>query len=112
MPRASLFLSLLGFRHDYFIFPVAFKTHPRIPHQAKLQVQHSIDGGATYEFKYDATNQWQLESIASENIDLVSGAPDLTKLKTLTATEGGVRALGFTNALYVDVDGNGNFDAP
>jgi len=23
-----------------------------------------------------------------------------------------VRALGFTNALYLDVDGNGDFDAP
>jgi hypothetical protein len=36
----------------------------------------------------------------------------LADLTTLTVAEGGVRALCFTNALYVDVDGNGDFDPP
>jgi hypothetical protein len=38
--------------------------------------------------------------------------PDLTSLSTVTAAENGIRALGVTNALYVDVDQNGVFDAP
>jgi hypothetical protein len=38
--------------------------------------------------------------------------PTLADLTTLTAAEQGVRALGVTNALYLDVDGNGEFDAP
>jgi hypothetical protein len=38
--------------------------------------------------------------------------PDLASLVDNTATEDGTRALGFTNALYVDVDGNAQFDAP
>jgi len=37
--------------------------------------------------------------------------PDLASLVTNTAAESGVRALGMTNALYVDVDGGG-FDPP
>ncbi|MCP3983301.1 MAG: hypothetical protein GY723_02875 [bacterium] len=36
----------------------------------------------------------------------------LAQLKTLDASEGGVRALCYTNALFVDVDGNGSFDEP
>lgn len=38
--------------------------------------------------------------------------PNLAALMTLTATEQGPRALGVTNALFLDVDGNGVFDAP
>jgi len=38
--------------------------------------------------------------------------PDLAALLVNTATEDGTRALGFTNALYADVDGNPGFDAP
>jgi len=38
--------------------------------------------------------------------------PDLTALLDNTATENGTRALGFTNALYVDIDGNAQFDPP
>jgi hypothetical protein len=38
--------------------------------------------------------------------------PTLAELWAVTATESGTRALGFTNALYVDVDGNGEFDPP
>ena len=38
--------------------------------------------------------------------------PSQTDLVEQTVSEPGVRALGFTNALYVDVDGNGVFDAP
>jgi hypothetical protein len=38
--------------------------------------------------------------------------PDLAALIDNTSTEDGTRALGFTNALYVDVDGNAQFDAP
>jgi hypothetical protein len=44
---------------------------------------------------------------SSQNVDLGTGAPDVTKLRALTSEEGGVRALGFTNALWVDVDGDG-----
>jgi hypothetical protein len=36
----------------------------------------------------------------------------LADLMNLTVGEGGVRALCFTNALFVDVDGNGDFDPP
>jgi hypothetical protein len=36
----------------------------------------------------------------------------LGDLTSVTASETGVRALGFTNALFVDVDGDGNFDPP
>ena len=36
----------------------------------------------------------------------------LAQLIALDPSEGGVRALGFTNALFVDVDGNGAFDPP
>ncbi|MFI5318848.1 MAG: hypothetical protein ACHQ6V_04670 [Myxococcota bacterium] len=44
----------------------------------------------------------------------LSGAqnPTLGDLVNVTASESGVRALGFTNALFVDVDGNGDFDPP
>jgi hypothetical protein len=38
--------------------------------------------------------------------------PNLTALETVTASENGIRALGTTNALYVDVDQNGVFDPP
>jgi hypothetical protein len=38
--------------------------------------------------------------------------PGLAQLVVQSAAENGVRALGFTNALYLDVDGNGDFDAP
>jgi hypothetical protein len=38
--------------------------------------------------------------------------PTLNDLKTVTAAEAGIRSLGFTNALYIDVDGNGEFDPP
>jgi hypothetical protein len=36
----------------------------------------------------------------------------LANLTTLDPSEAGVRALGFTNALFVDVDGNGEYDPP
>ena len=36
----------------------------------------------------------------------------LAALTTLDPNETGVRALGFTNALFVDVDGNAAFDPP
>ena len=38
--------------------------------------------------------------------------PNLAALQNVTATENGIRSLGTTNALYVDVDQNGVFDAP
>ncbi len=38
--------------------------------------------------------------------------PTQADLLENTVSEPGVRALAFTNALYVDVDGNGRFDAP
>ncbi len=38
--------------------------------------------------------------------------PNLAALQSVTITENGIRALGTTNALYVDVDQNGVFDAP
>jgi len=38
--------------------------------------------------------------------------PTLADLVNVTASESGVRALGFTNALFVDVDGNGAYDPP
>ena len=38
--------------------------------------------------------------------------PDLAALLDNTATEDGTRALGFTNALYADVDGSPGFNAP
>lgn len=38
--------------------------------------------------------------------------PDLASLMNVTTSENGIRALGVTNALYVDVDQNGVFDPP
>ncbi len=38
--------------------------------------------------------------------------PTLAALESVTITENGIRALGTTNALYVDVDQDGVFDAP
>jgi hypothetical protein len=38
--------------------------------------------------------------------------PTLADLVNVTAAESGVRALGFTNALFVDVDGDAAFDPP
>jgi hypothetical protein len=38
--------------------------------------------------------------------------PNLAALENVTATDNGIRALGVTNALYLDVDGNGLFDPP
>jgi hypothetical protein len=49
--------------------------------------------------------------IYGSNLD-IAGNLSLANLTTLTAAESGVRALGFTNALFVDVDGNGDFDPP
>ncbi len=43
---------------------------------------------------------------------LAAQNPTLADLTNVTASESGVRALGFTNALFVDVDGNAAFDAP
>ncbi|MCP5060151.1 MAG: hypothetical protein GY937_25905 [bacterium] len=40
------------------------------------------------------------------------GGQTLAQLTTLDPNEGGVRALCYTNALFVDVDGNSSFDAP
>jgi len=45
------------------------------------------------------------------NLDVANNLT-LANLTTLSPSETGVRALGFTNALYVDVDGNGVFDPP
>lgn len=42
----------------------------------------------------------------------IAGNLTLADLMALEPGESGVRALGFTNALYVDVDGNGVFDPP
>ena len=36
----------------------------------------------------------------------------LADMTTLDPNEAGVRALGYTNALFVDVDGNAAFDPP
>jgi hypothetical protein len=49
--------------------------------------------------------------IYGANLD-VAGNLTLANLTTLTTSESGVRALGFTNALFVDVDGNGEYDPP
>lgn len=38
--------------------------------------------------------------------------PNLAELSSVTAAENGIRSLGVTNALFVDVDQNGAFDAP
>lgn len=46
------------------------------------------------------------------SIDIGTENPTLAQLVDVTAAEQGVRALGVTNALFVDVDGNGVFDAP
>ena len=42
----------------------------------------------------------------------LSQNPNLTALMSVIPTENGIRALGVTNALYVDVDQNGVFDPP
>jgi hypothetical protein len=44
--------------------------------------------------------------------DITTENPTLAALMDVTPGEQGVRALGVTNALFVDVDGNGVFDAP
>lgn len=38
--------------------------------------------------------------------------PDLNSLVDVTTTEAGIRALGFANPLFVDMDGNPGFDPP
>ena len=54
--------------------------------------------------------------IYGSNVDLgttlVPTNRTLVQLTTLDPNETGVRALGFTNALFVDVDGNAAFDPP
>lgn len=45
------------------------------------------------------------------NVDVANNLT-LANLTTLDPNESGVRALGFTNALFVDVDGNGVYDPP
>ena len=45
-------------------------------------------------------------------VDLATENPTLAALENVTPGEKGIRALGFTNALYVDVNGNGVFDPP
>ena len=49
--------------------------------------------------------------VMADDVSLTQN-PDLTALEAVTAAEDGIRALGTTNALYVDVDQNGVFDAP
>lgn len=49
--------------------------------------------------------------VYGSNLDVGSNLT-LPDLLALDPNESGVRALGFTNALYVDVDGNGVFDPP
>lgn len=44
--------------------------------------------------------------------DVATENPTLADLMDVTAAEKGVRALGVTNALFLDVDGNGVFDPP
>ncbi len=50
--------------------------------------------------------------INPDNVDTATENTTLADLVTVTAAERGIRALGVTNALYVDVDGNGRFDPP
>ncbi len=38
--------------------------------------------------------------------------PDLASIVDVTTTEAGIRALGFANPLFVDMDGNPGFDPP
>ena len=38
--------------------------------------------------------------------------PDLASLVDVTTGEGGIRALGFANPLFVDMGGHPGFDAP
>jgi hypothetical protein len=45
------------------------------------------------------------------NVDVANNLT-LANLTTLDPNESGVRAMGFTNALFVDVDGNGVYDPP
>ncbi len=47
---------------------------------------------------------------ARQRLDL--GETDLTSLVDVTTTEAGIRALGFANPLFVDMDGNPGFDPP
>jgi len=47
-----------------------------------------------------------------DGVDIATENPTLAALENVTVGEKGMRALGFTNALYVDQDGNGVFDPP
>jgi hypothetical protein len=47
-----------------------------------------------------------------DGVDIATENPTLAALENVTVGEKGMRALGFTNALYVDQDGNGLFDPP
>ena len=49
--------------------------------------------------------------VMTDGISLTQN-PNLATLSDVTPAENGIRALGITNALYVDVDQNGAFDAP
>jgi hypothetical protein len=49
--------------------------------------------------------------VMTDSVSLAQN-PTLAALEAVTVTENGIRALGTTNALYVDVDQNGVFDAP
>ena len=49
--------------------------------------------------------------VHASGLDL-GGNPDLASLAEVTPTEAGIRALGFANPLFVDMDGNPGFDPP
>lgn len=49
--------------------------------------------------------------VHASGVDLVAN-PDVTTLADVTAADAGIRALGHTNALYVDMDGTPGFDPP
>ena len=49
--------------------------------------------------------------VVSEDLD-PDANPTLADLKTCAAGDGGVLALAFSNPLFLDVDGNGDYDPP
>jgi hypothetical protein len=84
-----------------------FETNVTVP----LTTSLTQDEWVVVVAKGTVGNSVPMFPIYGSNLD-VAGNLTLANLTTLTASESGVRALGFTNALFVDVDGNGEYDPP
>jgi hypothetical protein len=91
---------------------------PSVPGAERLETHHTVSlSGLTRDewivvvVKGTSGSSAPMFPVFPRNLSAAQN-PTLADLVNVTAGEAGVRALGFTNALFVDVDGDAAFDPP